>query len=151
MTAIVVQVGRTGVLTPVAEFEPVLLAGTTVRRATLHNYEDLSRKDVRVGDTVAVEKAGDVIPKVTRVLLEKRPENAIPFEMPAACPECGRRRKPLALAPRGRTSPERIGMSRKYKVVDVFTAQPLLGNPVAAFIFFTTTTRTQIIWFWFFY
>ena len=89
VTAIVVQVGRTGVLTPVAEFEPVLLAGSTVRRATLHNYEDLSRKDVRVGDTVAVEKAGDVIPKVTRVLLEKRPPEAVPFEMPAACPECG--------------------------------------------------------------
>ena len=89
VTGIVVQVGRTGVLTPVAEFEPVLLAGTTVRRATLHNYEDLSRKDVRLGDTVAVEKAGDVIPKVTRVLLEKRPPDAVPFEMPAACPECG--------------------------------------------------------------
>jgi DNA ligase (NAD+) len=89
VTAIVVQVGRTGVLTPVAEFEPVLLAGSTVRRATLHNYEDLSRKDVRVGDTVAVEKAGDVIPKVTRVLLEKRPEGAVPFEMPAVCPVCG--------------------------------------------------------------
>ncbi len=89
VTAIVVQVGRTGVLTPVAEFEPVLLAGSTVRRATLHNYEDLSRKDVRVGDTVAVEKAGDVIPKVTRVLLEKRPPGAAPFEMPAKCPECG--------------------------------------------------------------
>jgi DNA ligase (NAD+) len=86
---IVFQVGRTGVLTPVAEFEPVLLAGSTVRRATLHNYEDLSRKDVRVGDTVAVEKAGDVIPKVTRVLLEKRPPGAAPFEMPAKCPECG--------------------------------------------------------------
>jgi DNA ligase (NAD+) len=89
VTRIVVQVGRTGVLTPVAEFEPVLLAGTTVRRATLHNYEDLSRKDVRVGDTVAVEKAGDVIPKVTRVLLDRRPEGAVPFEMPATCPECG--------------------------------------------------------------
>jgi DNA ligase (NAD+) len=89
VTAIVVQVGRTGVLTPVAEFEPVLLAGSTVRRATLHNYEDLSRKDVRKGDTVVVEKAGDVIPKVTRVLLEKRPEGAVPFEMPASCPECG--------------------------------------------------------------
>jgi NAD-dependent DNA ligase (contains BRCT domain type II) len=89
VTRIVVQVGRTGVLTPVAEFEPVLLAGSTVRRATLHNYEDLSRKDVRVGDTVAVEKAGDVIPKVTRVLLEQRPPGAAPFEMPATCPECG--------------------------------------------------------------
>lgn len=88
VTAIVVQVGRTGVLTPVAEFEPVLLAGTTVRRATLHNYEDLARKDVRVGDTVAVEKGGDVIPKVTRVLLDRRPTDALPFEMPSACPVC---------------------------------------------------------------
>ncbi len=89
VTDIVVQVGRTGVLTPVAEFEPVLLAGSTVRRATLHNMEDLSRKDVRVGDTVAVEKAGDVIPKVTRVLVEKRPKGAKAFAMPARCPACG--------------------------------------------------------------
>ena len=86
---IAVQVGRTGVLTPVAEFEPVLLAGSTVRRATLHNMEDLSRKDVRVGDTVAVEKAGDVIPKVTRVLIGKRPKGAKPFAMPSRCPVCG--------------------------------------------------------------
>jgi DNA ligase (NAD+) len=86
--AIAVQVGRTGALTPVAEFEPVQLAGTTVKRATLHNYEDLARKDVRVGDTVAVEKGGDVIPKVTRVLLEKRPEGTRPFEMPEHCPVC---------------------------------------------------------------
>ncbi len=89
VTGIVVQVGRTGVLTPVAEFAPVLLAGSTVRRATLHNMEDLSRKDVRVGDTVAVEKAGDVIPKVTRVLLEKRPKGAQAFAMPSRCPACG--------------------------------------------------------------
>ncbi|HEX4438850.1 MAG TPA: NAD-dependent DNA ligase LigA, partial [Thermoanaerobaculia bacterium] len=84
-----VQVGRTGTLTPVAQFDPVQLAGTTVKRATLHNYEDLSRKDVRVGDTVVVEKAGDVIPKVVRVLLEKRPEGAEPFAMPERCPVCG--------------------------------------------------------------
>jgi DNA ligase (NAD+) len=89
VTDIVVQVGRTGVLTPVAEFAPVLLAGSTVRRATLHNMEDLSRKDVRVGDTVAVEKGGDVIPKVTRVLLEKRPKHAKPFTLPERCPACG--------------------------------------------------------------
>jgi DNA ligase (NAD+) len=89
VTDIVVQVGRTGVLTPVAEFAPVLLAGSTVRRATLHNMEDLAKKDVRVGDTVAVEKGGDVIPKVTRVLLEKRPRNAKPFAMPERCPACG--------------------------------------------------------------
>jgi len=86
---ITVQVGRTGTLTPVAHLEPVSLAGTTVKRATLHNYEDLSRKDVRRGDTVVVEKGGDVIPKVVRVLLEKRPPGAAPFEMPSACPVCG--------------------------------------------------------------
>jgi len=84
-----VQVGRTGVLTPVAHFDPILLAGTTVRRATLHNYEDLARKDIRVGDTVVVEKGGDVIPKVVRVLLQKRPEEARPFPMPSRCPVCG--------------------------------------------------------------
>ncbi len=86
---IAVQVGRTGVLTPVAEFDPVLLQGTTVKRATLHNMEDLSRKDVRIGDTVAVEKGGDVIPKVTRVLLDKRPDGAPEFVLPSRCPSCG--------------------------------------------------------------
>ncbi len=84
-----VNVGRTGTLTPVAHFDPVLLAGTTVKRATLHNYEDLSRKDVRVGDTVVVEKGGDVIPKVVRVVLGKRPKGAAPFRMPETCPICG--------------------------------------------------------------
>jgi DNA ligase (NAD+) len=86
---ITVQVGRTGVLTPVAHLAPVQLAGTTVKRATLHNYEDLSRKDVRVGDTVLVEKGGDVIPKVVRVLLDLRPADSSPFVMPAVCPVCG--------------------------------------------------------------
>lgn len=86
---IVVQVGRTGVLTPVAELEPVPIAGTVVRRATLHNYEDLARKDVRVGDTVTVEKGGEVIPKVVAVQLERRPQGSVPFEMPARCPVCG--------------------------------------------------------------
>jgi DNA ligase (NAD+) len=89
VTNIRVQVGRTGVLTPVAEFAPVLLAGTVVKRATLHNLEDLARKDVRVGDTVAVEKGGDVIPKVTRVLLDKRPKGAKLFTLPPVCPACG--------------------------------------------------------------
>ncbi len=84
-----VQVGRTGVLTPVAELEPVFVAGTTVQRATLHNYEDLARKDVRVGDTVCVEKGGDVIPKVVEVVLARRPANARPFELPERCPRCG--------------------------------------------------------------
>jgi DNA ligase (NAD+) len=84
-----VQVGRTGVLTPVAHFDPVVLAGTTVKRATLHNYEDLARKDVRVGDTVVVDKGGDVIPRVIRVVPEKRPHGATPFAMPERCPVCG--------------------------------------------------------------
>lgn len=84
-----VQVGRTGTLTPVAHFDPIVLAGTTVQRATLHNYEDLARKDVRVGDTVIVEKGGDVIPKVVRVVLEKRSPKSVPFAMPARCPVCG--------------------------------------------------------------
>jgi DNA ligase (NAD+) len=84
-----VHVGRTGVLTPVAHFDPIVLAGTTVKRATLHNYEDLARKDVRVGDTVVVEKGGDVIPKVVRVVAEKRPAESVPFAMPEICPVCG--------------------------------------------------------------
>jgi DNA ligase (NAD+) len=84
-----VQVGRTGVLTPVAHFDPVVLAGTTVKRATLHNYEDLARKDVRVGDTVVVDKGGEIIPRVIRVLPEERPRGSVPFAMPERCPICG--------------------------------------------------------------
>ncbi|MDH3628381.1 MAG: NAD-dependent DNA ligase LigA [Acidobacteriota bacterium] len=85
---ITVQVGRTGKLTPVAELEPVLLAGTTVSRATLHNADEIRRKDVRVGDTVFVEKAGEIIPQVVKVVTEKRPEGSGRFEMPTACPIC---------------------------------------------------------------
>lgn len=85
---ITVQVGRTGALTPVAELEPVLLAGTTVKRATLHNYEDLARKDVRPGDRVRVEKGGDIIPKVVSVNMDHRSPDAEPFQIPEACPEC---------------------------------------------------------------
>jgi len=85
---IVVQVGRTGVLTPVAELEPVLLAGSTVSRATLHNADEVARLDVRVGDLVWVAKGGDVIPKVEAVDVAARPEGSVPFAMPAVCPEC---------------------------------------------------------------
>jgi DNA ligase (NAD+) len=83
------QVGRTGTITPVANFEPIFLAGSTVRRATLHNFEELARKDVRVGDTVSVEKGGDVIPKVNEVILDKRPKGTKPVEPPTHCPVCG--------------------------------------------------------------
>src|SRR5262249_53570024 len=72
LRGIVIQVGRTGALTPVAELEPVFLAGSTVSRATLHNQDELRRKDIRIGDTVIIEKAGEVIPAVVRVVLQKR-------------------------------------------------------------------------------
>ncbi len=88
LEGITVQVGRTGALTPVAELKPVLLAGTTVSRATLHNQEEMARKDVRVGDSVIVEKAGEIIPAVVRVVLEKRPSDSGPYEFPQKCPEC---------------------------------------------------------------
>lgn len=87
--AITVQVGRTGALTPVAELEPVLVSGSTVSRATLHNESEVNRKDIRIGDTVVIEKAGEVIPAVLRFVPEKRPKDAKPFKMPARCPACG--------------------------------------------------------------
>jgi DNA ligase (NAD+) len=86
--AIHVQVGRTGAVTPVAWLRPVLVGGTTVTRATLHNEDEVARKDVRVGDHVLVQRAGDVIPEVVRVLKEKRRRGARPWKMPATCPEC---------------------------------------------------------------
>lgn len=83
------QVGRTGRVTPVAELEPVFLAGSTISRATLHNEQEILRKDIRAGDTVVVEKGGDVIPKVVRVVEEKRPSGSAPVVFPDACPVCG--------------------------------------------------------------
>ena len=86
---IAVQVGRTGKLTPVAHLEPVNVSGVTVSRATLHNQDEVDRKDVRVGDTVRVRRAGDVIPEVVEVLADRRPRGAKRFEMPSKCPVCG--------------------------------------------------------------
>lgn len=86
---IVVQVGRTGVLTPKAVLEPVRLAGTTVTSATLHNQDFISDKDIRIGDTVLVRKAGEIIPEVLSVVLEKRPEGTEPYFLPKTCPVCG--------------------------------------------------------------
>jgi DNA ligase (NAD+) len=86
---ITVQVGRTGVLTPVAELEPVFVAGSTIARATLHNEEEIVRKDIRIGDWVYIEKGGDVIPKVVRVDLDRRPSHTQAWHMPTACPVCG--------------------------------------------------------------
>ena len=86
---IVVQVGRTGVLTPKAIVEPVRLAGTTVSAATLHNQDNIDRLDLRIGDTVLLQKAGEIIPEVLSVNLSKRPDGTVPYVMPAYCPECG--------------------------------------------------------------
>lgn len=83
-----IQVGKSGVLTPVAELEPVALAGTIVKRSTLHNFEELRRKGLRVGDLVEVQKAGEIIPQVLRFVPEARPADAIPFPDPVACPSC---------------------------------------------------------------
>ncbi|MDI6852203.1 MAG: NAD-dependent DNA ligase LigA [Deltaproteobacteria bacterium] len=87
--AIVVNVGRTGAVTPMAVMDPVEVGGVTVSRATLHNEDEVARKDVRVGDTVLVQRAGDVIPEVVKVITEKRPPEAKPFVMPTHCPVCG--------------------------------------------------------------
>lgn len=86
---IVIQVGKTGAMTPVAILEPVEIGGVTVSRASLHNEDEVARKDVRIGDTVLVERAGDVIPQVVQVLPEKRPPDARKFVMPKTCPVCG--------------------------------------------------------------
>ena len=86
---IVIQVGRTGVLTPKAVVEPVRLAGTTVTNATLHNQDFITEKDIRIGDTVMVQKAGEIIPEIVEVLKERRPQGTVPYTMPAVCPVCG--------------------------------------------------------------
>ncbi|MDB1829568.1 NAD-dependent DNA ligase LigA [Collinsella aerofaciens] len=84
-----IQVGRTGVLTPVAEFDPVTVAGSTIARATLHNIDEIHRKNVREGDTIIVHKAGDVIPEVVGPVLDKRPADSVDWHMPEVCPVCG--------------------------------------------------------------
>lgn len=88
INSITIQVGRTGTLTPVAELEPVNVGGVIVSRATLHNKDELARKDIRAGDHVIIQRAGDVIPQVVRSLPERRPKDSAPFDFPTRCPEC---------------------------------------------------------------
>ncbi len=111
---ITVQVGKTGKLTPVAELDPVVLAGTTVKRATLHNADEIARKDVRVGDTVVIEKAGEIIPQVVRVETAGRDGTEEAYVFPTVCPSCG--------APAARVEGE----------VDYRLHQPALEMPRAA-------------------
>src|SRR5207253_244821 len=88
LNGITLQVGRMGTITPVAELEPVPLTGITIRRATLHNADEIERKDIRIGDTVLVERGGEVIPKVAGVDVSQRPTGTKPYRFPNRCPEC---------------------------------------------------------------
>lgn len=111
LKAITLQVGRTGVLTPVAELEPVELAGSTISRATLHNEDEIRRKDIRVGDTVVIEKAGEVIPAVVEVVVDKRPRGARPLTSGPMQGECVRN----AAGNRARSASGRLAL-RKHEL-----------------------------------
>lgn len=149
---ITVQVGRTGALTPVAELEPVNVGGVQVSRATLHNFQEIERLDIRIGDTVLLHRAGDVIPKVTEVNLSKRPKNTSPYSTPTNCPSCDSKLHidPIDVIVRcdnGLNCPKQLGESIKHfvsknalnidgmgaKQVEFFITKNMIQNPADIF------------------
>lgn len=149
---ITVQVGRTGALTPVAELEPISIGGVTVARATLHNFQEIERLDIRIGDIVKLHRAGDVIPKITDINLEKRPKETVKFSMPKHCPSCGSELHidPVDIIIRcdnGLNCPKQLGESIKHfvsknainidgmgaKQVEFFIEKNMISNPADIF------------------
>ncbi len=123
---IFISIGRTGAATPVAMLEPVVVAGSTVQMATLHNESEVARKDIRVGDTVIIQKAGDIIPEVVEVVEKLRPKSAKPFKFPSTCPECGTRLSKLKADEAVWRCPNNQCPSRVYKRIQHFASKSAL-------------------------
>lgn len=138
VTDITVQVGRTGVLTPLAHFVPTLVAGSTVSKATLHNIEQIERLDVRVGDTVIIQKAGDVIPEVVEVIKTLRPKKTVAFTMPSKCPVCGGRVEQRGLGASRNTSSNGLGVAPA-RVLNQARSQKVFARAIANTVAFYCT------------